>query len=686
MKSQKVGGRFKIIKGIGRGSFGKTYLAEDYQKFNSFCVVKELKPMLSEGPEILEMAQTLFYKEAKVLHELSHLHSEIPYLVAYFQENQKFYLVQEFIEGHDLSQEIFSGCKLSELEVILLLEDILKPLSFLHRNKIIHRDIKPTNLMRRRSDKKIVLIDFGAIKELASPEMFDRFGGTKVGTIVGTPGYMPSEQAVGKAKLCSDVYAVGAIGIQALTGLMPQQIEENPNTGELKWQHLVDISYELQAILEKMVRYHFTYRYPTAIEALAEIQKLRQNLLKKERSKVINKSRQKKISRVINKSRSYQSARNTIAEATLLKKNIENTTVAVRSSLGLYSQTKMPRRNIIKIAVLVVTGAFLAFPLKKIFNSSYQSKHINNKKTSQAPAKTEITLEDLKEKNSPKPEKLSVELKTFSCEVITVNEKAEQIDRAIKEIKYFSEDLGNNIVLEMVVIPSGTFKMGAALNEKHAQNIEYPQHQVNIKTFAISKFQITQAQWRAVATLPKIDRDLEIQPSYFKGDRLPVEQISWYDAIEFAARLSQKTGRKYRLPSEAEWEYATRANTQTPFHFGPTISSNLANYDAAYLYAEEPRGKFRDRTLAVGSFFPNAFGLYDTHGNVLEWCADTWLDNYKHTPTDGSPNQKGDINLRVYRGGSWFSDAISCRSANRDKGVPNLKYRTLGVRLACNFN
>ena len=153
----------------------------------------------------------------------------------------------------------------------------------------------------------------------------------------------------------------------------------------------------------------------------------------------------------------------------------------------------------------------------------------------------------------------------------------------------------------------------------------------------MGKYPVTQAQWRFVAAqLPQVNRELEIDPSRFKGDNLPVETISWLDAEEFCQRLSHHTGRLYRLPSEAEWEYACRAGTTTPFHFGETISPEFANYNGEYTYGNGEKGVYRKQTTPVGSFqVANPFGLYDIHGNVWEWCADDWHKNYQGAPSDG---------------------------------------------------
>jgi formylglycine-generating enzyme required for sulfatase activity len=261
-------------------------------------------------------------------------------------------------------------------------------------------------------------------------------------------------------------------------------------------------------------------------------------------------------------------------------------------------------------------------------------------------------------------------LLTFTFETVTVNSRGKIIKRETKTAQYFSENLGNNITLEMVYIPSGTFMMGSPEGEGY--DSEKPQHQVTVPPFFMSKFQITQAQWRAIASRTdlKVERDLDPNPAYFKdredSDRRPVEQVSWYDAVEFCQRLSKQTGKEYRLPSEAEWEYACRAGTTTPFHFGETITTDLANYNGNYTYASEPKGKYREETTPVGSFPPNAFGLYDMHGNVWEWCADTWHDDYEGAPTDGSAwIQGGDDNRSPLRGGVWYYGPGNCRSAYR---------------------
>ncbi|TRV09541.1 MAG: formylglycine-generating enzyme family protein [Microcystis wesenbergii Mw_MB_S_20031200_S109] len=271
--------------------------------------------------------------------------------------------------------------------------------------------------------------------------------------------------------------------------------------------------------------------------------------------------------------------------------------------------------------------------------------------------------------------------------VVEVNAKGQEVEREKGEASYFTQDLGNGITLEMVAIAGGTFLMGSSTNEKDSYEDERPQHEVTVPPFAMGKYPITQSQWRAIAerTDLKVEKDLDLNPAHFKdrtdSDRRPVEQVNWYDAVEFCARLSKLTVREYRLPSEAEWEYACRARTTTPFYFGETITGELANYIASNTYAGEAKGKYRKETTPVGQFPPNAFGLYDMHGNVWEWCADTWHDNYDGAPTDGSVwIENGNDNRSPLRGGSWFYFPFLCRSACR-----NFYFRRDYISFSCGF-
>lgn len=235
--------------------------------------------------------------------------------------------------------------------------------------------------------------------------------------------------------------------------------------------------------------------------------------------------------------------------------------------------------------------------------------------------------------------------------------------------------------------------MGSPETEEGHRDWESPQHKVTLSPFYIGKYPVTQAQWKAVAALRPVNESLDPDPSEFKGANRPVEHVSWYDAVEFCSRLSRKTGREYRLPSEAEWEYACRAGTTTPFYLGETITSDLANYRGDYTYAATSKGIYGEQTTDVGTFPPNPFGLYDMHGNVWEWCTDHWHKNYQDAPLDGRAWNDNDDNYcwddnddqdRLMRGGCWYVISTSCRSACRYSYAPGDRHAfNIGFRVVC---
>ncbi|HBE16851.1 MAG TPA: formylglycine-generating enzyme family protein [Cyanobacteria bacterium UBA11149] len=267
---------------------------------------------------------------------------------------------------------------------------------------------------------------------------------------------------------------------------------------------------------------------------------------------------------------------------------------------------------------------------------------------------------------SPTTNLKNLSFESFSFDVITLDSQGRKNSRNRRSAKFFSENLPNGVILEMVAIPGSTFMMGSPTSEADRDSNEGPQHSVTLSPFYMGKYTVTQAQWQIVASLPKVNHDLESNPSYFKGENLPVETITWLDATEFCARLSKYTGKNYRLPTEAEWEYACRAGTNTPFHFGETINTDCVNYDGNYPYGNAPKGEYRQKTTPVGSFqVANNFGLFDMHGNVWEWCQDYYHNDYRDVPNDGGSN-KNNSQYRLLRGGSWSNNAWSCRSALRN--------------------
>ncbi|NET52579.1 MAG: serine/threonine protein kinase, partial [Merismopedia sp. SIO2A8] len=283
MQGTLLNQRYRIIKILGAGGFGQTYLANDTQHPNSPpCVVKQFKPV-SNDAKFLEVARRLFNTEAKILEKLGQ-HELIPTFIDFFEESEEFYLVQEFIDGTSLSDTLLDGLRFSEQEAIAFLKDVLSVLDFIHRNDVIHRDVKPENLIKRHSDDRYVLIDFGAVKE----RQFELVEHTRMTNVarspdapkssltvgIGTEGYTPHEQLNGRPRHSSDLYALGITTIQALTGMQPYEWGDDADTGELQWQPHALTSVGFTLILETMVRFNVKHRYTKASDVLSDLQKL----------------------------------------------------------------------------------------------------------------------------------------------------------------------------------------------------------------------------------------------------------------------------------------------------------------------------------------------------------------------------------------------------------------------------
>jgi formylglycine-generating enzyme required for sulfatase activity len=303
---------------------------------------------------------------------------------------------------------------------------------------------------------------------------------------------------------------------------------------------------------------------------------------------------------------------------------------------------------------------------------------------------TTITIPEVE----PQDEAPPINLQFFEFTVATIHRNVTQqrsvewvIQRQQQGAYHFFEPLtiAGDVLLDMVAIPKGFFLMGSPENEPQRNTNESPQHEVAIKPFLMGRTPVTQLQWQAVATqMPQINRELNPNSSRFKDATHPVESVSWYEAVEFCDRLSNSTGRRYRLPTEAEWEYACRAGTLTPFHFGETMTLELATYNGIATYNDGPKGEYRRKTTPVGFEFANTWGLSDMHGNVWEWCQDHWHHNYEGVPIDGSAWLSEDENaMRVIRSGSWNDFPWDCRSANRDYGAPLNQHDYIGFRVVC---
>jgi eukaryotic-like serine/threonine-protein kinase len=579
--------RFYILEFLAPGGFGHTYLAEDrgYQA-RHHCVVKHLSPAKENLP-YLDKIKKSFEKEADTLAKLS-LHTNlIPKLIDRFEEDGELYLVQEFIPGAPLSAELTPDKQLDEVATIELLIQILTPLNYCHVEGLIHRDLKPANIMRSSKTGELVLIDFGLVKDMGAGVVTKRSYG-------GTPGYAPEEQFThGLPEPASDVYAVGMIAIQALTGIYPHQLQRNPDTMEWDLHKYCDITDEFTKVLNQMVEFFAIRRYQNAGDALAAVKSL-------------------------------------------------------------------PSGNII-----------LSIPTPNSPPPPPQPRP--------APAPQPKPAQPTRRKFRFETAKLEFVNNKIWMYWLTDKKTEAKITRIPGEAGYITEDLGNGVKLEMVYIKAGSFMMGS--NESSnlsGGNSERPIHQVNLSPFYMGKYTITQQQYQAI---------MGTNPSHFhfRGDNRPVESVSWDEAMEFCQKLSQRTKKQYTLPSESQWEYACRAGTTTRFYFGEMISPDLANYNGIAHYSDTWYYYFkvdnREQTTNVGSFPPNAFGLYDMHGNVNEWCLDGYHDNYNGAPTDGSSWLSNDNHKHILRGGSWHCISSFCHSASRTSFVLDGRYDSIGFRV-----
>ena len=282
---------------------------------------------------------------------------------------------------------------------------------------------------------------------------------------------------------------------------------------------------------------------------------------------------------------------------------------------------------------------------------------------------------------SPEP----LKLKQAKLETVNVNPRGEIFRKTRFETPYFEENLGHGIALKMARIPEGKFVMGAAKGEKEANKNERPQQEVTLPEFWMGQYVVTQAQWKAVMG-PKVIKSQKtsnrIMANNVKRPLQPIDDIFWTDAVAFCQKLSQQTGRDYRLPSNAQWEYACRARTTTPFHFGDTLTPNLANYNGNYTYGHGPKGIYREQTTEVGCFPPNAFGLYDMHGNVWEWCLERW-QTFDSGSSSAQNIQRFSGQKKSLRGGSWFYLPTNCRSAYHLTYPFHNRTDDIGFRVVC---
>ncbi len=614
--SLRLKDRYRAIQLLGQGGFGKTFKAIDEDRpGQTFCVIKQFA-FSSNNSQHQQMALNLFYEEAKHLQSLGK-HPQIPELLAYFDLEGQPYLVQEYVDGQDLEEELKTEGRFEQQKIQELLKSLLPVLDFLHHQSkpIIHRDIKPANIIRRRSDQALILVDFGAAKIATQTAL------AKTGTIIGSPEFTAPEQARGKPIFASDIYSLGVTCIYLLTAVPPFDLFDTSQDDWVWRDYLVDnpVDKLLGEVLDKSIINAVAKRYQMATEVLLALNHhVKHSISFQPNSTPTSRSKKPRSLTALQPNTRNKGGQNPLPDSSITERH--NWKKHTSLSQEIFS--------------------FETILLKKVNRQSIEVKKVIK------PGWLGIGSKEVEE-NQP----------------TTVFEW--QVQKIVGQASRFIEDLGNGIKLEMVAIPGGEFLMGASNAERNSRANEIPQHLVQVPRFHLGRYLITQEQYMAL---------MGNNPAQLKEHGFPVETVTWHDAQAFCRKLTQLTQKHYRLPSEAEWEYACRAGTTTPYCFGETISPNLANYDAGR------QGVSQQRTTAVKKFPPNGFGLSDMHGNVWEWCEDGWHDSYHDAPIDSSVWMSSES--RVLRGGSWFVNSSACRSAYRSRANAVDSDAYIGFRVA----
>jgi formylglycine-generating enzyme required for sulfatase activity/tRNA A-37 threonylcarbamoyl transferase component Bud32 len=652
--------RFLIQAILGGGGFGVAYRAED-RKERRQVVIKTLNQRQQNQADFAEQ-QEKFMNEAMRLKGFAHPH--IVEVYELIQVDGLLGMVMEYIDGQELAEYVEDKGKLTESQALKYIEQVGEALIYIHEKGFLHRDIKPHNIMLRAGSQQAVLIDFGLARGYID-------GKTLSMTNSHTPAYAPIEQydRHGHFGAHTDIYALAATLYHLITGEPPIF----PAKGRLEAQNK---GQSIDRFLWDKIPEGITERTKQGIiQGMAVLPKDRPQtmvdlfqILGLGVQPVIIAPPPPPVIPVVKPSATGSIVpvkvpqKRPVTPPPTPKQEVRATPRYTPAETPAPSKTPpshpATRRNFIKWLGFGGVGAVSVLAFSQI-----------SKKSPDAPT--------LPSASSPSVAGSAVKLTEIQFTSVKLNDKAVIIAKPPGTAQIYTEALDNSVGLNIVKIPGGKFMMGSPKSEKNRQDRESPQHEVTVAEFYLGQTLVTQAQYQAI---------MGNNPSEFKGnDKLPVENVTWLDAVAFCEKLSQKTNRTYRLPSEAEWEYACRAGTNTPYGFGETINLSVANYGVDFFGGEVAGEEYRKKTTPVGSFPPNLFGLYDMHGNLEEWCLDELTNNYNGAPTDGSARgdivSRADHTSRLKRGGSWKLGAQDCRSAYRGDYIASVRFDYVGFRV-----
>jgi formylglycine-generating enzyme required for sulfatase activity/serine/threonine protein kinase len=668
--------RYRIIRLLARGGMGAVYEAEAVHLGNAPVAVKQT--FYNEHQRTL---REQFEREAATMARLRH--PALPRVSDHFVEGGGQFLVMEFIPGDDLLA-LFNrrGRPFDCGQVLAWAETLLDALDYIHTQHppVIHRDIKPQNL-KLTPRGELFLIDFGLAKNATTPTH------SSASLHAYTLSYAPPEQIEGAGTdPRSDLYSLAATLHHLLAGEPPvdarvrQEVVRYQAPDPLRLLHQVNpqIPPAVAMVIARAMALDRDYRYTSAaamLQALRESGRLIAATTPE--APFPPRPQTQEGYRLQSQSRPSESATEHLSVAP--PREQPRPGVAERPSQRFESKQRAdvapvsaPQRH----TKAIVIGAALALPTVAL---AIYFAFLAGRSSGGAIVRTNgIVIPGSGVTDIQGTVKLptgvapSGSIGNFDFETVTLDGDGNAISRKKKQARHFGEDLGEDVILELVEIPGGEFTIGSPKEEEGRIPTEGPQRSVTLPSFWIGKYEVTQEQWREVAKLSIVKSDFNADPSFplYKHGKSPVSGVSWDDAMEFCKRLSRKTGREYRLPTEAEWEYAARAGTNAPFAFGATVTPVVANCT-------------QKRPTTVGSLgVANAFGLFDMTGNVWEWCQDERRDDYNDLSADGSWTKEGDRQFRRLRGGSWgLTELKLCRSALRYQDAPDARSMIYGFRV-----
>lgn len=620
-----------------RSGYGLFYRAKD-TKIDQLVTINATK-IFWRGKSNAQQLEKKLIQQAEDIAKKCHS----PYIVTLkptvFLEKDQAYMVMNYPQGIDLGSYIDQNGALPSDEALNIVIRIASAVNLLHKNKAVHQDIKPQNIVIDSETQNPVLINYGmAIRlfALSSRKNFQNLNDC----------FIPPEKLQENPQLSigSDIYSLAATLYTLATGKIPVsanlRMYQNASLPTPK---------EMNPRLSKV--------FSDAVMKGLELERTQRPHHLKDWLDLFNQEDDSFLS-VIN---DIPTSLDDVSTGSL--KILD---AIVSNDEGYSESTNNESNDEDSSTPILVNDETIVQTAKRNIAPPTITKRETN-----YPDIEKFTFETVK---------LQQEKKLFG--LISKQEK----NLITSEGQFFLEYLGDGVNLEMVFIPEGTFMMGGNKHEKGREKNENPQHSVTLKSFYMSKYPITQIQWRVVSRFPKCNRNIKPKPSFFNGRNCPVERISWLDAQEFCKRLSKYTTRNYRLPTESEWEYACRGNSETIFSFGDLITPELANYDSQTEQNRKSKNAKMEtkKTTPVDNFYPNAFGLYDCHGNVWEWCEDHYTNSYACHPRDGSAYYDPTNNPeRVVRGGSWSLPATYCRSAKRNSYIADSTYNFIGMRVVC---